>query len=223
MFVEYHVPHGAAPGWYSGTVHVTGGVTVDVPVKLYVHAFTLPSTSSLPSAFGIGWNDACTAHYGGYAQCGGDPGVAGAQQPLHPLRARPPHLALRGRVQRPQPNSDGSYDWASWDAVYGPMLDGGMGGALVGAKLTSVRYMWTERPGALRRVGQALSRQGLVRSHVRLQLRRAAERLLLVEHQHAHHDGARRRPRLQDAGDDAARPGHDERRACPASTCWCRR
>lgn len=62
VFVEYHVPQGAAAGWYTGTVHVTGGITADIPVKLYVHAFSLPSTSSLPSAYGIGWLDACTAH-----------------------------------------------------------------------------------------------------------------------------------------------------------------
>src|SRR5262249_912985 len=75
VFVEYHVSPQAEEGWYQGTVHVTGGVTADVPVKLYVHAFTLPSTSSLPSAYGIGWNDACVAHYGGYNQCGGDAGA----------------------------------------------------------------------------------------------------------------------------------------------------
>ncbi|HEY2744441.1 MAG TPA: glycoside hydrolase domain-containing protein [Polyangia bacterium] len=143
VFVEYHVPEGAAAGWYAGTVHVTGGVTADVPVKLYVHAFTLPSTSSLPTAYGIGWDDACTAHYGGYTQCGGDAGVQA-------LNNRYTRFALDHRISLsevvysgPSQNSDGSYDWATWDATYGPMLDGGMGGALVGAKLTAVRYMWT--------------------------------------------------------------------------------
>ncbi|MCA1664195.1 MAG: hypothetical protein LC659_08000, partial [Myxococcales bacterium] len=142
VFVEYHVPQGAAAGWYAGTVHVTGGITAEIPVKLYVHAFSLPSTSSLPSAYGIGWNDACTAHYGGYAQCGGDGGV----QALNNKYSR---FALDHRISLsevvyngPAQKSDGSYDWATWDAVYGPMLDGGMGGRLIGAKLTSVRYMW---------------------------------------------------------------------------------
>ncbi len=143
VFVEYHVPQGAAAGWYSGTVHVTGGVSAEVPVKLYVHAFTLPSTSSLASAYGIGWDDPCTAHYGGYSQCGGDAGVQA-------LNNRYTRFALDHRISLsesvysgPNQNSDGSYDWTTWDAMYGPMLDGSMGGALVGAKLTAVRYMWT--------------------------------------------------------------------------------
>ena len=143
VFVEYHVPADAAAGWYSGTVHVTGGASAEVPVKLYVHAFTLPSTSSLPSAYGIGWNDACTAHMGGYTQCGGDAGV----QAMNNKYAR---FALDHRISLsevvysgPTQNADGSYDWASWDAMYGSMMDGGMGGRLSGAKLTAVRFMWT--------------------------------------------------------------------------------
>ncbi|MGZ3441843.1 MAG: DUF4091 domain-containing protein, partial [Polyangia bacterium] len=143
VFVEYHVPEGATAGWYTGTVHVTGGASAEVAVKLYVHAFSLPSTSSLPSAYGMGWNDPCTAHYGGYQQCGGDSGV----QTLNNKYTR---FALDHRItlseavyNGPSANADGSYDWATWDAMYGPMLDGGMGGRLNGAKLTAVRYMWT--------------------------------------------------------------------------------
>ena len=142
VFVEYHVPQGAAAGWYTGTVHVTGGIKADIPVKLYVHAFTLPSTSSLPSAYGIGWNDACTAHYGGYSQCGGDAGVQ-ALNNKYTKFALDHRISLSEVVYNgPAQNSDGSYDWATWDAMYGPMLDGSMGGRLIGAKLTSVRYMW---------------------------------------------------------------------------------
>ncbi len=143
VFVEYHVPAGAAAGWYTGTVQVTGGVSAEIPVKLYVHAFSLPSTSSLASAYGMGWDDPCTAHYGGYPQCGGDAGVAA-------LNNKYTRFALDHRISLsdvvytgPAQNADGSYDWASWDALYGPMLDGGMGGQLIGAKLTEVRYTWT--------------------------------------------------------------------------------
>jgi MYXO-CTERM domain-containing protein len=143
VFVEYHVPEGAAAGWYTGTVHVTGGIIAEVPVKLYVHAFSLPSTSSLPSAYGIGSMDPCTAHYGGYQQCGADAGV-------EQLNTKYTKFALDHRISLsevvytgPLTNADGSYDWATWDAKYSPMLDGGMNGRLLGAKLTSVRYMWT--------------------------------------------------------------------------------
>jgi hypothetical protein len=143
IFVEYHVPENAAPGWYMGSVHVTGGASADVAVKLYVHAFTLPSTSSLPSAYGMGWNDPCTAHFGGYQPCGGDAGI----QTMNNKYTR---FALDHRISLsevvyngPSQKSDGSYDWATWDAMYGSMMDGGMGGRLNGAKLTAVRYMWT--------------------------------------------------------------------------------
>ena len=58
VYVEYRVPANAAPGVYTGSVHVEGaGLAADVPVTLAVHALTLPSTASLRSAFGIGWAD----------------------------------------------------------------------------------------------------------------------------------------------------------------------
>jgi hypothetical protein len=143
VFVEYHVPPNAPAGWYTGSVHVTGGMTAEVPVKLYVHAFKLPSTSSIPTAFGIGYLDPCTAHYGGYTQCGGDPGVIS-------LMNKYARFALDHRVTlsdvvatTPLARSDRSYDWTAWDAAYAPMLDGGMGGRLAGAKLTSMRFAWT--------------------------------------------------------------------------------
>jgi hypothetical protein len=110
VWVEYHASQTQAPGWYTGAVHVTGGVTADIPVKLYVHAFTLPSTSSLPSAYGIGWADACTAHMGGYAQCGD----AGVQQ----LNNKYARLALDHRISLseaittgPAVGADGNSDW----------------------------------------------------------------------------------------------------------------
>src|SRR5262249_30183278 len=143
IFVEYHVPPQAAPGWYTGAVHVTGGISADVPVKLYVHAFSLPSTSSIRSAFGMGSTDPCTAHYGVYTECGGDAGVS-------TLATRYARLALDHRISLsdadavPPAESGGSYDWSQWDATVGPMLDGKMGGLLDGAKLTSVRFLWKE-------------------------------------------------------------------------------
>jgi glycosyl hydrolase family 123 len=143
IWVEYHVPAGAPAGWYTGVVHVTGGVTADVPVKLYVHAFALPSTASVRTAFGIGYNDPCVAHYGGYTQCGSDAGV----QTMLGKYAR---LALDHRISlsdivstNPTQKADGSWDWTQFDALYAPFMDGGVGGRLAGAKLTSLRYIWT--------------------------------------------------------------------------------
>ena len=143
MFVEYYVPANAPAGWYTGSVHVTGGARADIPVKLYVHAFSLPSTSSLPSAYGLGWSDVCTAHFGGYQQCGGDSGVVSMNN-KYTRFALDHRISLSDVVYTgPAQQSNGSYDWASWDALYGPMMDGGMATRLAGAKLTSVSYMWT--------------------------------------------------------------------------------
>ena len=220
VFVEYHVPQGAAAGWYSGTVHVTGGIKADIPVKLYVHAFSLPSTSSLPSAYGIGWNDACTAHYGGYSQCGGDAGVQAINN-KYTRFALDHRISLSEVVYNgPAQKSDGSYDWSTWDAMYGPMLDGGMGGRLHGAKLTSVRYMWDFDTAHYAEWAKHFRAKGWFDRTFDYSCDEPPAGCTWSQHQHAHCDGPRGRPRLPDAGDDDARRGHAERRAAPASTCW---
>jgi hypothetical protein len=54
IWVEVKVPASAPAGQYSGKVSVTwSGGSADVPVKLTVWPFALPSTSSLKSAFGF--------------------------------------------------------------------------------------------------------------------------------------------------------------------------
>jgi hypothetical protein len=64
-WVDVLVPRGTAAGTYDGSIRVTAqGLDVTVPVHLTVRNFTLPSTSSLTSAFAMGWDDACRATYG---------------------------------------------------------------------------------------------------------------------------------------------------------------
>ena len=72
VWVDVHVPQSQQIGWYQGTVTVqgTGLGTVSVPVKLLVWDFALPSTASLASTFGMGWDTACIAFYGSYEACG---------------------------------------------------------------------------------------------------------------------------------------------------------
>ena len=143
IFVEYHVPANATAGYYTGSVTVSGGVKATVPVKIYVHAFSLPSTASLHTAFGMGWDDACIAGYGGYTQCGGDAGVL-AMLGKYTKFALDHRVTISDSVYAgPAQNSDGSFDWTSWDKIYLPMLNGTLGGRLVGAKVTSMRYAWT--------------------------------------------------------------------------------
>jgi hypothetical protein len=64
-WIDVFVPPGTAPGSYSGTATVTaGGVTVTIPIGLKVINATLPSTSSLRSAFATNFGRPCTAHTG---------------------------------------------------------------------------------------------------------------------------------------------------------------
>ncbi len=147
IFVDLFVPRGTAPGSYSGRVTVTAnGAQVQVPIQLEVNAFTLPSTSSLPSTFGMGWNAACVAHYGSYSACGNDAGI----RSMNGLYAR---FMLDHRITSEfvytGPNAVGgtTYDWAnSFDNHYAPLIEGTatQGMQLSGARATSVRYIWRE-------------------------------------------------------------------------------
>lgn len=64
-WIDVLVPKGAIPGTYTGSLRVTAdGLNVRVPVQLQVINATLPSTSSMPSAFGMSWDNVCWATYG---------------------------------------------------------------------------------------------------------------------------------------------------------------
>ncbi|MHB8875495.1 MAG: DUF4091 domain-containing protein, partial [Myxococcaceae bacterium] len=145
VYVEVRVPKGAAPGGYSGKVSVSGvGLgTVNVPVALTVWDFELPSTSSLPSTFGMSWSAPCVAHYGSYEACGGDPGVVRTR--LQYARFMLDHRITADVVYTgPSGNGQGGYDWAgTFDNSYGPLFDGTDASLLLqGAKQTTIRYTW---------------------------------------------------------------------------------
>src|SRR5947207_7154939 len=143
IWVEVHVPQNPTPGTYTGSVSVAGsGLNVSVPVPLLVWNFVLPSTSSLASTFGMGWEDACVAHFGSYDACGGDDGV----ERMHLLYAR---FMLNHRITQdvvyfgPASCTGSSCDWTHFDAIYGPLFDGtDTGLRLVGAKQTSIKFNW---------------------------------------------------------------------------------
>src|SRR5207302_1729398 len=75
VLVDVHAPQATAAGKYTGTLHVTGGVTQDVPVELTVWDFDVPSTSTLKTAFGMAWNGPCMGHGDGNCS-GGDADMA---------------------------------------------------------------------------------------------------------------------------------------------------
>jgi hypothetical protein len=134
VLVDVHAPQGTPAGTYTGTLHVTGGVTQDVPVELTVWDFEVPSTSTLRSAFGLAWNGPCQGH--------GDGGCGGGDADLQ-LRARYVQAALENHVSIHQPfytstvDASGSENWGAFDQYVGPYLDGTADMRLKGAKLTS--------------------------------------------------------------------------------------
>jgi MYXO-CTERM domain-containing protein len=135
VLVDVHAPQGTPAGKYKGTVHVTGGVTQDVPVELTVWDFEIPSTSTLRTAFGMAWNGPCVGH--------GDGGCNGGDNDMK-LRARYVQAALDNHVSIHQPyftstvDASGNENWGAFDQYAGPFLDGSAGTRLKGAKLTSV-------------------------------------------------------------------------------------
>jgi MYXO-CTERM domain-containing protein len=134
VLVDIHAPATTPAGSYTGVVHVTGGVTADVPVTLTVWDFAIPSTSTLKTAYGMAWNGPCEGH--------GDPGCTGGDADLA-LRSRYIQAALDNHVSIDTPyytatiGGDGTANWDSFDQYAGPFLDGTANTRLVGAKLTS--------------------------------------------------------------------------------------
>ena len=135
VLVDIHAPQATPAGTYSGVLHVTGGVSQDVPVTLTVWDFAIPSTSTLRSAFNLAWNGPCIGH--------GDGGCNGGASDLA-LRARYVQAALDNHVTIHTPyytstvNAAGVENWAAFDQYAGPFLDGTAPTRLVGAKLTSL-------------------------------------------------------------------------------------
>ncbi|MEZ4269072.1 MAG: DUF6067 family protein [Myxococcota bacterium] len=133
IWVEVFVPRGTPAGTYHGQVTVTGtGLTATaVPITLRVRGFELPSTSSLRTAFGMGWDDPCTAHHGSYAACGSDAGIE-KYHVLYGEAALDHRISLETLVYW-------FGDKGHFDQTYGPLLNGTAATRLEGARQTTVR------------------------------------------------------------------------------------
>jgi hypothetical protein len=143
VLVDIHVPYGAPAGYYTGTLRVTGSIWAQVPVHLTVWNFTLPSTATLRSAFGMLWNGPCLGH--GDYQCRNMPAERA-------LRGRYVQAALDNRFSIDEPElgspvaSDGRANWHDFDRSVGPFLDGSSPTRLPGARLTSVKTVSQNGP-----------------------------------------------------------------------------
>ncbi len=128
IWVDVFVPADAAPGEYSGSVHVTwSGGEATVPVALTVWPFTLPSTSTLRTAFGFGYSAIPNGH--------GLPwGDAFSQ-----LRARYGAFALDHRISLAGIDDGRGPDLGHFSSLYGASIDGAEATLLRGARMTAVQ------------------------------------------------------------------------------------
>jgi len=144
-WVDVLVPDGAPAGEYNGSIRVSGGggTLAEVPVRLTVHPFSIPSTSSLPSAFFADPWEICHAHTGAY-HCKNDDADSWK---LHALYIR---AALENRMSIPNAFQFTYEDAPTSSAArplferYGVPLIRGTDPSLRlrGAKVTSVGANW---------------------------------------------------------------------------------
>src|SRR6185369_7780826 len=126
VWVDVFVPASAQPGKYTGAARVThnGTVLFSVPVNLTVWHFTLPSTSTLKSSFGLSGINALKQHRGGYSN----------DDDLRSITTLYTKAALEHRItthggsmQPPKITRTGAkieLDWHDYDAEVGPFLNG---------------------------------------------------------------------------------------------------
>jgi uncharacterized protein (TIGR03382 family) len=130
VWVEYRIPPNAKSGIYRGGVKVTTaeGEAI-VPVTLAVWDFTLPSTSSLKTHFGLSYGLIARAH-----------GVSGDADAV--TRARYAQLGLDHRISISGVADDGRHgNMDHFDRFYAPLVQGTAPTRLPGAKLTTVKYV----------------------------------------------------------------------------------
>ena len=126
LWVEIFVPVTAHPGKYTGSARISLGGTVQfsVPINLTVWRFTLPSTSTLKSSFGLNGINALKQHRGRYTN----------DEDLHSITGVYTKAALLHRIstnggsmQTPKFSYAAGkmqLDWRDYDAEVGPFLDG---------------------------------------------------------------------------------------------------
>jgi hypothetical protein len=142
IWVELLVPENAKPGKYAGIINLTAADnwSAQVPINLEVWPFTLPSTASLASTFGMGWNTVCQA----YGDCSDASIVSNHQQMATFLLD---HRLTVDMVLNGPPENGQGYDWENWDQQYAPWFDGTAPTRLKGARQTTIRYQWQKAIG----------------------------------------------------------------------------
>jgi hypothetical protein len=143
MWVEIFVPPAAHPGKYTGSARIStnGMPPFLVPIHFVVWNFTLPSTSTLRSSFGLSGIAALKQHRGRYTN---DEDLY-AITSLYAKAALLHRISINGGTMVPPKYSYDSgrmrLQWSAYDSEVGPFLDGvaiSEGEPLHGARATSV-------------------------------------------------------------------------------------
>ena len=135
VLVDIHVPADAPAGDYDGLIVVGGGASAQVPFKLTVWDFQVPSTSTLRSAFGLAWNGPCMGH--GDGSCSNTAAEEALRQ-RYVQAALDNHISIDIPYYTAATRADGTGNFSDYDANAGPFLDGTANTRLKGAKLTAV-------------------------------------------------------------------------------------
>jgi hypothetical protein len=127
VWLELYVPPTTPPGTYTGSVRVTAkGVPAAMfPLTLRVWAFTLPSTSSLPTTFGFNGIGALKEHQGRYTS---DEDLL-AITSVYTRAALMHRLSTHGGTMAPpgiRAHGPGAVEmnWSFYDREVAPLLDG---------------------------------------------------------------------------------------------------
>src|SRR5579863_7207371 len=142
LWIEVYVPETAQPGEYDGSVNISRGEAVAsvVPIHLTVWAFTLPSTSTLRSTFGLNGVTLLKQHFGAYTN---DEDLYSITR-LYARAALLHRISIHGGSMIPPKYqyAEGRMhiDWGPYDGEVGPFLNGTVlrEGPLHGAHSTSV-------------------------------------------------------------------------------------
>lgn len=156
LWIDVLVPDDAAPGDYTGSVHVTSSDgDFDVPVQLHVFDFALPSTPTMRTFFGGVGDAPCVAHHrgawtgGAWDACADSDPSGDGDRLTEQYRTMYMQLALEYRISLGGSTYVGPRDAAGlahFDTLYGGLLDGTATRHLRGSHLTTLQVQYNGAP-----------------------------------------------------------------------------
>jgi glycosyl hydrolase family 123 len=143
IWVEVYVPPETPPGRYDGRIQITADriVPIVVPFQLLVRSFTLPSTSSFQTSFGLSGINVLKQHRGRYTS---DEDLLAITK-LYAKATLWHRITVHGGTFLPprfmEKDGKAQIGWTAYDAEVAPFLNGEIftkGEPLYGAKFSSI-------------------------------------------------------------------------------------